>query len=39
MTYFGHDHPYYMPEDIFDDFDKSMAMINHQKSMHNSESR
>lgn len=38
-TYWGHDHPYFMPEDIFDDFDKSMAIINHQKYMHNSESR
>ncbi|OBR03141.1 Thioesterase [Colletotrichum higginsianum IMI 349063] len=26
-VYFGPDHPYYMPEDIFDNFDKSMAMI------------
>lgn len=36
LTYWGQDHPYYMPEDIFDDFDKSMAMINRWKHMHNS---
>ncbi|OHF04558.1 hypothetical protein CORC01_00029 [Colletotrichum orchidophilum] len=38
LTYWGQDHPYYMPENIFDDFDKSMAMINHWKHMHNSSS-
>ncbi|OHW94716.1 hypothetical protein CSPAE12_06655 [Colletotrichum incanum] len=37
-TYFGPDHPYYMPEDIFNDFDRSMAMIDKWKSMHNGSS-
>lgn len=37
-TYWGPDHPYYMPEDMFADFDKSMSTINHWKHMHNSKS-
>jgi hypothetical protein len=37
-VYFGRDHPYYMPENIFDDFNSSLAIINKWKSMHNGES-
>ncbi|CZT12463.1 uncharacterized protein RCO7_07702 [Rhynchosporium graminicola] len=36
--FWGEDHPYYMPENMFDDFDKSMAKISHWKYMHNSSS-
>ncbi|OLN81438.1 hypothetical protein CCHL11_09821 [Colletotrichum chlorophyti] len=37
-TYFGPDHPYFMPENMFDDFNKSLGMIDKWKSMHNGSS-
>ncbi|KAJ0108372.1 hypothetical protein J7T55_005349 [Diaporthe amygdali] len=37
-TYFGPDHPYYMPEDLFGDFNKTIAFIDNLKAMHNGSS-
>ncbi|OLN94034.1 hypothetical protein CCHL11_03393 [Colletotrichum chlorophyti] len=37
-TYFGRDHPYYLPEDTYDDFEKSIAYVKKMKGMHNSSS-
>ncbi|GKT88330.1 hypothetical protein Ct61P_06180 [Colletotrichum tofieldiae] len=34
-TYFGPDHPYYLPEDTYYDFNKSIAYVKKMKAMHN----
>jgi hypothetical protein len=38
LTYYNENHPYYIPEDAFDDFDESMNLIQKVWSMHNCES-
>ncbi|KAF6820432.1 hypothetical protein CSOJ01_00688 [Colletotrichum sojae] len=37
-TYFGPDHPYYLPEDTYYDFNKSIAYVKKMKALHNSSS-
>ncbi|OHW91552.1 hypothetical protein CSPAE12_09857 [Colletotrichum incanum] len=34
-TYFGPDHPYYLPEDTYYDFNKYIAYVKKMKAMHN----
>lgn len=35
LTYYDEDHPYFFPEDIFDNLDTSLALISKVRSMHN----